>query len=290
MDTVHAWEENVLSLPELGLPLTLGEVIRLHDAEIWPYSKPSRGWSGLRLILPATQQTTCELPRKPTIIPDSRPEFYDFDLFNQPGQDPAVDNRLLTDLTCTVFDTETTGLDPRGGDEIISIGAVRIVNNRLMADDRFDQLINPMRPLRWESIQIHGIQEEDLRDQPVIGDVLPRFHQFAEGTILVAHNAAFDMRMLQIKEVETGIRFINPVLDTMLLSHVVHPSQENHNLMTIAQRLGIDVSGRHTAMGDALATANMFLKLIPLLAKKGIYTLQQARAASEKTYFARLRS
>ena len=289
MDTVRAWEDNVLSLPDQGLPLTLGEVIRLHDAEIWPYSKPSLGWSGLRLILPAVPQTACELPRQPTIIPDSRPEFYDFDLFNQPGQDPSVDNRLLTELTYTVFDTETTGLDPRGGDEIISIGAVRIVNNRLVADDRFDQLVNPMRPLRWESIQIHGIHEEDLRDQPVIGNVLPRFHQFAEGTILVAHNAAFDMRMLQIKETQTGIRFINPVLDTMLLSNVVHPAQENHNLMTIAQRLGIDVAGRHTAMGDALATAHMFLKLIPLLAKKGIYTLQQARAASEKTYFARLR-
>jgi DNA polymerase-3 subunit epsilon len=158
-----------------------------------------------------------------------------------------------------------------------------------VADDRFEQLVNPMRALRWESIQIHGIQEEDLRDQPVIRDVLPRFHQFAEDTILVAHNAAFDMRMLQLKEDETGVRFINPVLDTMLLSHVVHPAQENHNLMTIAQRLGIDVTGRHTAMGDALATARMFLKLIPLLAKKNIHTLQQARAASEKTYFARLR-
>ena len=289
METVRTWEDNVLSLPDLGLPLTLGEVIRLHDAEIWPYSKPSHGWSGLRLILPATPSTATEAHRAPTIIPDSRPEFYDFDLFNQPGQDPAVDNRLLTELTYTVFDTETTGLDPRSGDEIISIGAVRIVNNRLMGDDRFDQLVNPMRPLRWESIQIHGIQEEDLRHQPVIDDVLPRFHQFADDTILVAHNAAFDMRMLQIKEAQTVIRFINPVLDTMLLSQVVHPAQENHNLMTIAQRLGIDVSGRHTAMGDALATAHMFLKLIPLLAKKGIYTLQQARAASEKTYFARLR-
>jgi DNA polymerase-3 subunit epsilon len=229
------------------------------------------------------------MTRQPTIIPDSRPEFYDFDLFNQPGQDPAIDNCLLTELTYTVFDTETTGLDPRGGDEIISIGAVRIVNHRLMADDRFEQLVNPMRPLRWESIQIHGIQEETLRHQPVIATVLPRFHQFAENTILVAHNAAFDMRMLQMKEEQTGVRFENPVLDTMLLSSIVHPAQENHNLSTIAQRLGIDVTGRHTAMGDALATAQMFLKLIPLLELKGIRTLRQARLASEKTFFARLR-
>jgi len=289
MDKVHAWEEKVLSLPDMGLPFTLGEVIRYHDAELWPYTEASHDWSGLRLILPALPPAGVELTRKPTIIPDSRPEFYDFDLFNQPGQNPSIDNRLLTDLTYTVFDTETTGLDPRGGDEIISIGAVRIVNNHLIADDRFEQLINPRRPLRWESIQIHGIEEEMLRDQPIIATVLPQFHQFAENTILVAHNAAFDMRMLQIKEAETGVRFINPVLDTMLLSSIVHPAQENHNLMTISQRLGINVSGRHTAMGDALATANMFLKLIPLLSKKGIHTLQEARTASEKTYFARLR-
>jgi DNA polymerase-3 subunit epsilon len=97
------------------------------------------------------------------------------------------------------------------------------------------------------------------------------------------------MRMLQMKEEQTGVRFENPVLDTMLLSSIVHPAQENHNLSTIAQRLGIDVTGRHTAMGDALATAQMFLKLIPLLELKGIRTLRQARLASEKTFFARLR-
>ena len=166
---------------------------------------------------------------------------------------------------------------------------MRIVNNRLLQNDRFEQLVNPKRPLRWESVQIHGIRDEMLADQPPIEDVLPQFYKYTENTIMVAHNAAFDMRMLQIKEATTGIRFINPVLDTMLLSAVVHPAQENHNLMTIAQRLGIDVTGRHTAIGDALATAEMFLKLLPLLAKKDIRTLQAARQASEKTYYARLK-
>jgi DNA polymerase-3 subunit epsilon len=239
--------------------------------------------------LPALKPVSQHLPHNLAIIPDSRPEFYDFDLFNQPGQLPEIDNRPLTDLTYTVFDTETTGLDPRGGDEIIAIGAVRIVNNRLLRDDRFEQLVNPKRPLRWESVQIHGIRDEMLADQPTIEAVLPQFHKYAENTIMVAHNAAFDMRMLQIKEATTGIRFINPVLDTMLLSAVVHPAQDNHNLMTIAQRLGIDVTGRHTAIGDALATAKMFLKLLPLLAKKDILTLQAARQAAEKTYYARLK-
>jgi DNA polymerase-3 subunit epsilon len=114
------------------------------------------------------------------------------------------------------------------------------------------------------------------------------FHAFAEGTILVAHNAAFDMRMLQLKEDATGVRFINPVLDTLLLSAVVHPGQESHNLEALGKRLGVNIIGRHTALGDAIATGEMFLKLIPLLINSGITTLKDARLASQKTYYARL--
>ncbi len=97
------------------------------------------------------------------------------------------------------------------------------------------------------------------------------------------------MRMLQINEAETGVKFINPVLDTLLLSAVVHPAQEDHNLEAIAERLGISIVGRHTALGDAIATGEIFIKLIPLLAKMGIYTLKDARKASQKTYYSRIK-
>jgi len=289
LEDLRRWEEKVLSLADEGLPLTLGEVLRYHEAEIWP--RPigrSDSLAGIRLILPVTAGA-CAMDRGVAILPAGRPEFYDFDLFNQPGQSPELDDRPLNELTYTVFDTETTGLDPRGGDEIISIGAVRIVNGRLLANDRFEQYVNPRRALGWESIQIHGIRDEMLRNQPSIEEVLPRFQRFAADTILVAHNAAFDMRMLQMKEAATGVRFINPVLDTLLLSAVVHPAHRSHDLTTIARRLGIEVQGRHTAIGDALATGSMFLKLWPLLAKKGIHTLKQARLASQNTYHARLK-
>ncbi len=128
-----------------------------------------------------------------------------------------------------------------------------------------------------------------LIGKPTIDMVLPRFQQFCRGTILVAHNAAFDMRMLQMKEGQTGINFINPVLDTMLLSAVLHPAQEKHSFDAIAERFGIRIVGRHTAIGDAIATGEIFLKLIPLLAEKGILTLRQAREASQKTYYSRLK-
>jgi DNA polymerase-3 subunit epsilon len=228
-----------------------------------------------------------EKSRSITILPESRPEFYDFDMFLQPAQHPEFESRKLAELTYTVFDLETTGLNPNEGDEIISIGAVRIVNGRLLQNERFEQLIDPRRSIPWTSVKIHGIHPEMLQGRPTIDEVLPMLHDFTKDTILVAHNAAFDMRFLQLKEQQTGVRFRNPVLDTLLLSAVVHPSHEDHNLEAIAKRLGVRILARHTALGDAIATGEMFLKFLPLLSQQQILTLQEALAASRKTFYAR---
>ena len=96
------------------------------------------------------------------------------------------------------------------------------------------------------------------------------------------------MRFLQLAETRSGARFDMPVLDTLLLDAVVHPAQPSHSLEQIAARVGVDVVGRHTALGDAMVTAQVFLRLLPLLADRGVRTLGEARAASERTYFARL--
>ncbi len=119
--------------------------------------------------------------------------------------------------------------------------------------------------------------------------MLPAFHAFAQDTVLVAHNAAFDMRFLQLKEAATGRVFHQPVLDTLLLSALVHPNQESHRLEAIAARFNINVLGRHTALGDAIVTAEVFLRLIPLLQAMGIHTLRQAREAAQNTYYARIK-
>jgi DNA polymerase-3 subunit epsilon len=304
IQTLRKWEAEVVVVGKEGIPSTLREVIEHHGAKMWPATlrqttgndggaPPSPDAaivkSGLRLFLPDVETPEPETLRKITVISESRPEFYDFDLFNQPGSTHELDNRLLSDLTYTIFDTETTGLFPKVGDEIISIGAVRIVNGRLLREERFDQLVNPQRCYWESSIPIHGIRPEMLECQPTIEAVLPLFHRFAEDSILVAHNAAFDMNMLQLKEEQTGVKFVNPVLDTLLLSAVVHPAQDSHTLEAIAERLGVSIMGRHTALGDALATAEIFLKLIPLLAKRGIHTFGDARRASQKTYYARFK-
>jgi DNA polymerase-3 subunit epsilon len=200
----------------------------------------------------------------------------------------SLADRPLFELGYTVCDIKTTGLDPTGGDEIIQIGATRVVAGKLRRQDCFEQLIDPQRSLLAASVAIDGIQPEMMKGQPTIGAVLPAFHGFAADSVLVAHDAAFGMRFLQLKEQSTCVRFEQPVLDTRLLSAIIHPQQESHRLEAIAEHLGVQVLGRHTALGDALVTAEVFLKMLPLLQDKGILTLGQALEASRQTRFAKV--
>jgi DNA polymerase-3 subunit epsilon len=220
---------------------------------------------------------------------ESRPVFYDSKLFDESKQSAALDDKLLKDLTFVVFDTETTGLDPTGGDEIISIAGVRVHNGKIIEDEIFDELVNPQRSIPLTSLEIHEIYPEMLKDKLTIEKVLPLFHEFADNTILVAHNAAFDMRFIQLKEKQSGIKFMNPVLDTLLLSAICHSKQELHNLEDIAHKCGVEIIGRHTALGDSIVTAEVFLKLIPILEAMGLKTLGDVRKASTKTNFSNLR-
>lgn len=286
-ETLMSWELDPIHIDGHDSPLTVRDVLQRHAAEMSVQRDKAGQHSVLRLVLPSCE--AAEDPGASRLRIESRPEYYDFDLFNWPDQAQAHDDQLLSVLGYTAFDTETTGLDPSGGDEIIQIGATRIVNGKLLRGESFEQLIDPKRPLSAESIAIHGIRPEMLLGQPEISAVLPAFRAFVADTVLVAHNAAFDMRFLQIKEGATGVVFDLPVLDTLLLSALLHPNQESHRLEAIAERLGVTVVGRHTALGDALVTAEVFIRLLPLLAERGIRTLGQARAASEKTYYARLK-
>jgi DNA polymerase-3 subunit epsilon len=284
-DVLLLWENEPLASGADESPLTLKDVLERHGGEIWYQADRPRQTAWFRFLLPLGEPAAAA-PRATPVA--ARPEYYDFDLFERVDTRGELAERRLAALAYTVFDTETTGLEPSAGDEIISIGAVRIVNGRLLKHEVFEQLANPRRSISRESMLVHGIDAHALATEPAIEEVLPRFHRFCEDTVLVAHNAAFDMRFLEIKEAKTGVRFAQPVLDTLLLSAIVHPSQDNHNLDAIAERLGVRVIGRHTALGDALVTGEVFLRLLPLLAERGIVTLGQALEASRATYLARL--
>lgn len=286
-ETVMQWELDPMALAGESSPLTVRDVIDRCGGEIWLQRERVSHRAFFRFLLPAADAKDVALSAREEM--DSRPEFYDFDLFHWAADSEAIDDTLLSDLSYTVFDTETTGLNPSQGDEIIQIGAMRIVNRRLLKNECFEQFIDPGMPLPKKSTEITGITPEMLAGQPSIIKVLPGFRAFVGDTVLVAHNAAFDMRFLELKEEASGVRFDRPVLDTLLLSAVIFDSHEAHRLEAIAERLGVSIVGRHTAVGDAMVTGEVFLRMVPLLAEKGVRTLRQAREASEKTFNARLK-
>ena len=287
-ETVMSWEMDAMRFGSERSPLTVRDVVERHGGEMWFERERARHQAFFRFMLPlASVQGVVDAELGESEY--SRPEYYDFDLFKMADQGSALDDRPLSELTYTVFDTETTGLNPADGDAIIQIGAARIVNGKLLRQECFDQLVDPGRRIPAASIPIHGITDDMVVGKPGIAQVLPLFHAYAQDTVLVAHNAAFDMRFLQLQEEASGVAFHQPVLDTLLLSAVVHPQQESHRLEAIAERFNVTVLGRHTALGDALVTAEIWLRLIPLLQEQGIHTLRQAREAAQKTYYARLK-
>ncbi|HQU71756.1 MAG TPA: PAS domain-containing protein, partial [Calditrichia bacterium] len=133
--------QEFISLEKEQNPFTIQEILDRHDAELWCNPAGSAQLATLNIIFPLVNPPTAESARV-TVLDSSRPEFYDFDLFRrQEDIDDDLLSRRLDSLTFTVFDTETTGLDPAGGDEILSIGAVRLVNGRLLRSETFDQLV-----------------------------------------------------------------------------------------------------------------------------------------------------
>ena len=260
--------------------MTGTDVLSRHKTEIW--CEPAAGGrSRLRLPLVTVEFDTTKA--RGAVRLEARPEFYDFDLFARIERGSLADTPLK-DLTYVVFDTETTGLEPSKGDQMVQIAGVRIVNGRMLRGEVFNSLMHPGRGIPRVSSEVHGITDAMVANADPITMVLPRFHRFVGDAVLVAHNAAFDMKFLTLKQEEAGVRFSNPVLDTVLLGAAIFGADESLTLDTLAERFAIKIAAeeRHTALGDSLAAGHTFLKLVDLLQAGGITTLREAIDISEK--------
>jgi DNA polymerase III epsilon subunit-like protein len=172
-------------------------------------------------------------------------ELYDFSLLETMERHvgPAQREHRLDALTFVVFDTETTGLRPEAGDRVVSLAGVRVRGGRVRHHETFDTLVDPGRGVPQESVRIHGITSEMLVGAPPLETALPAFLEFAGPAVLVGHEVAFDLRFLEPQ----------------------------------ARRLGLpSLAGRHSALGDALITAEVLVRLLALVQKRGILTLGQA--------------
>lgn len=280
------WQGQPLNLKRLqvwsDLPLAdeeispkLGDILRRHSSDWWSLADTDPKFARLRMPLPATTRVYPPLPSL-----EARPEFHDFSIADLPAPTSEQGQLALNQLEIVVFDTETTGLELRKGDKIISLGACRIVNGRLLAQEVFDQKVNPGRPIPPASTKIHGLVDADVEKSPPMSVVLPRFREFVGNAILVAHNAAFDLLAVTQEGAEAGIEFTMPVLDTLLLSRGLDENLEDHGLDALAERfqLTFPPNTRHTALGDARVTAELLLALVPRLEARGIFTLEDALA------------
>ena len=220
---------------------------------------------------------------EPPVGPPPR-QFYDLQLFSRPAPRFVSDDTELGDISFVVFDTETTGLEPDAGDEVVSLAGVRVRGGQVLVDETFDRRVNPGRPIPPRATRVHGITDAMVASAPALHEILPQFRDFVGDAVLVAHFAAFDMSFLERAAKPLGLSFQIPVLDTMLLSAAVHDHAGDHGLDAIAARFDIPIppGQRHTALGDALVTAEILTRLIDLLAKRGLRTLRDARRVSEQ--------
>lgn len=184
----------------------------------------------------------------------------------------------LAELPVLVLDLETTGLDPRR-DHVVAVGAVRLHGARLYRSVTVDRLVRPPVAIPPRSTAVHGVTDAMVADAAPFAEVFDDLRPLLDGTVVVGHHVSFDLAVLERECARAGIAWERPrVLDTLLLAGALEPDREDLRLESLAAAYGVDVHGRHTALGDVLVTAQIFLRMLPLLADRGVATLAEAEA------------
>lgn len=174
----------------------------------------------------------------------------------------------IDDSTFVVFDVETTGLST-AYDTIIELAAVKIKDGKVI--DKFERFANPHKPLTAKIIELTHITDDMLRDAPEVDQVVTEFKDFIDDSIVVAHNASFDIGFLYTAYKKAGIQGVtHPVIDTLELSRFLNPSLKSHRLNTLCKKYGIELTQHHRAIYDTEATGFLLLHLLKEAKERGI--------------------
>lgn len=186
-----------------------------------------------------------------------------------------VQNRRLDETDYVVFDFETTGAKTPPC-RVTEIGAVRVSNGQ--TNEIFHSLVNPETPIPAFITSLTNIDDAMVKDAPKFAEIAGDFLDFVGDSVLVAHNAMFDMRFLNVEvgRVHLNYRVGNPYLCTVRLARRLIPEIENHKLATVADYYSISLENHHRASDDAMATAKIFIRLLDLLEERGVADLSTA--------------
>ncbi|MDE7447398.1 MAG: PolC-type DNA polymerase III [Lachnospiraceae bacterium] len=179
-----------------------------------------------------------------------------------------------------VFDIETTGFSPVNN-RIIEIGAVKVSGGEIA--DKFSTFVNPDVPIPFEIEKLTGINDSMVIDAPSIEEVLPKFLAFCEGAVLVAHNAEFDMSFIKENAMRQNLKREFTYVDTVGIARILLPHQGKHTLDAVAKTMGVSLENHHRAVDDAGATAEIFVKFIPMLKENGADTLAKVNTMGESS-------
>lgn len=186
----------------------------------------------------------------------------------------------LARMEAVVLDTETTGLDVAQA-RIVQISAVRVANGQVLAEQTFDALVHPGLPIPPASTAVHGITDAMVAGAPSCADVRPAFDRFRGDAVLIGQSIGFDLAVLLRETRRAGQRWRPPrFLDTKLLAAALDPDAGEQGLDALAAALGVSIHDRHRALGDALVTAEVFVRLLPRLAAAGVRTIADAEACA----------
>ncbi|WP_129597009.1 PolC-type DNA polymerase III [Anaerophilus nitritogenes] len=190
------------------------------------------------------------------------------------------DNQKPLDQSYIVFDIETTGLSSKN-DKITEIGAVRITNGQIV--ERFNVLINPKIPIPPKIVELTGITDDMVKNEPTVEEMLPEFLDFIKNDPIVAHNASFDTGFIKENCRRMKLEFHNSIIDTLRLSKILLPHLKRYKLNIIAKELNVTLENHHRAVDDAQATAEIFIKFLDLLKEKGIEKLNEVNDLYQKS-------
>lgn len=182
----------------------------------------------------------------------------------------------IHDLTFVAFDFETTGLYP-AQDSIVEIGGVKFSNGSVLGE--FQTLVDPQRSIPADAARISGIDDSMVKGQPTLDRVLPEFMEFLTGSILVAHNAGFDLGFLRTSLERRNLGQVqNVVIDTQQLSRRAFPGQKSYSLQNLASFLNFPPNQAHRALDDSIMCMRLFQACADKLSFMGEISLKEVLA------------